>query len=302
MRDDGKPAEPAGGGAASEQQLERDGTVSSVDNALVLLKTFQDRPSVSVKEGAELLGVAPSTAHRLLTTLQAHGFVGQDRVTRRYWAGPSLIDVALGALRGLDVRRVAHRHLDALSEDLGETANLAVLDKAQLKVRFLDSVEGSQPVRVSSRTGTVLPAHCTAVGKVLLAELPEEEVLRRYPDEHLHGLTTESVISRTELLADLQRVRQCGYAMNFGESTIGLTAVAVPIHDPRGQAVAAIGVSAPVRVPSTDVNRVVAATKLVVGRIETEMRRGTVSEAPALSKVQSQGPRSGIGGASAVTR
>lgn len=249
----------------------RAGTVGSVDNALLLLHAFRDRASLSVTEGAALLGVAASTSHRLLTTLQSHGFVSQDPVSRRYWAGPSLIDVALGALRGLDVRKVAHRHLESLSEELGETTNLVVLDKQQLKVRFLDSVEGPHPIRVSSRTGTVLPAHCTAVGKVLLSQLGAEELLRRYPDEVLPGVTEGSITSRTRLLAEVARARATGYATNFGESTVGLTAVAVAVSDPRGQLIAAIGVSAPQRLPELDIETVVAATRRTVHRIEAEL-------------------------------
>lgn len=247
-------------------------TVGAVDKALALLNAFGHQPSISVKEGAEMLGVAPSTAYRLLSTLQAHGYVGQDNLTKRYWAGSTLIDVALGALKGLDIRRVAHRYLEELSEELRETVNLVVLDKPGLQVRFLDSIESPEAVRVSSRTGTILPAHCTAVGKILLAGLTDEELRARIPSEKLMGLTELSVNRRSKLMIQLDQIRQSGYAANFGESTPGLSAIGVPITDPRGQVVAAIGVSAPAnRIDDEQVATIVAASRLVAASIQTDL-------------------------------
>jgi len=220
-----------------------DPVIGSVHNALRLLEVFKDQPSISVKEGAARLGVAPSTAHRLLSTLLSHGFVSQDPANRSYRAGPALLDIALGALEGIDVRRTARHHLERLSAAVRETVNLIVLDGTM--IRFLDSVEGPEAVRVSSRTGTVLPAHCTAGGKVLLAALGEAQLRRLYPTRRLVGLTAHSVTDRSRLEAELERVRRDGFAASFEQSTAGLSAIAVPIEDPRGNTIAAIGVSAP---------------------------------------------------------
>jgi len=246
------------------------------------VNAFRHQPSLSVKEGAELLGVAPSTAYRLLSTLQVHGYVGQDILTKRYWAGSTLIDVALGALKGMDIRRVAHGYLEELCEELRETVNLVVLDKPGLQVRFLDSIESPEAVRVSSRTGTVLPAHCTAVGKVLLAGLTDDEIRERVPSEILVGLTPLSVTRRSKLLIQLNQIRECGYAANFGESTPGLSAIGVPISDPRGQVVAAIGVSAPAdRMDEDQVATIVSAVQRVAASIQSDLfHRGSAIGAP----------------------
>jgi len=263
-------------------ETQKSDTVGAVDKALTLLNEFRHRPSISVKEGAEMLGVAPSTAYRLLSTLQVHGYVGQDNLTKRYWAGSTLIDVALGALKGLDIRRVAHGYLEELSEELRETVNLVVLDKPGLQVRFLDSIESPEAVRVSSRTGTVLPAHCTAVGKVLLAGLTDDELRERLPSEILVGLTPFSVTRRRKLMIQLDQIRQCGYAANFGESTPGLSAIGVPITDPRGQVVAAIGVSAPAdRMDEEQVATIVSASRLVAASIQSDLyHKGAGMTAP----------------------
>ena len=245
-------------------------TVSSVGNALTLLGALRDHPSLAVKEGAELLGVAPSTAHRLLSTLQAHGFVVQDPANRRYGPGPALLAVALASLRRVDVRRVGRPHLVALAAETRETVSLAVAEGA--RVRFIDSVEGPELIRVASRTGEVLPAHLSSVGKIMLSGLSEAEVVRLYPGPQLAGLTDQSVTSRPDLLAELDAVRRAGFATSFEESAVGLSAVAVPVTDRSGHVLAAIGVSVPAsRLDQDRIDGLVRAARSRATRIEEEL-------------------------------
>lgn len=218
-------------------------TLSSVDNALTLLSALRQRSSLAVKEGAELLGVAPSTAHRLLTTLHAHGFVTQDAQTRRYEAGPLLMEVALSSLARMDVRRVARPHLVALAAEARETVNLAVAEGRQ--ARFIDSVEGPELIRVTSRNGDLVLAHLTSVGKVLLAGMSDIELEQLFPDELLSGGTERAHKTKRSLLEELQVVRETGHAASFEESTTGLSSIAVPIRDFIGNVLAAVGVSVP---------------------------------------------------------
>ncbi len=249
----------------------RSRTVASVDSALRLLSSFGDHPTLSVKEGAELLGVSPSTVHRLLVTLLARGFVSQDAATRRYRPGPALLDIALGALQGIDVRRAARPHLERLTTEVRETVNLIVLDGPL--IRFIDSIEGPEAVRVSSRTGTVLPAHCTAGGKMLLAQLEGRQLDDVLGDGHLRGLTDHSVTDRASLDEELAGVRRNGYATSFEQSTVGLSAVAVPIADARGHVIAAIGVSAPAARPdSRRVEEIVTAARAAAEAITADLR------------------------------
>ncbi|HEX3946104.1 MAG TPA: IclR family transcriptional regulator [Acidimicrobiales bacterium] len=247
-------------------------TVSSVDNALTLLAALRDHPSLAVKEGAELLGVAPSTAHRLLSTLQAHGFVAQDPSNRRYGPGPALLTVALASLRRVDVRRVGRPHLVALAAETRETVSLAVAEGA--KVRFIDSVEGPELIRVASRTGEVLPAHLSSVGKVMLSGLSDAEICRLYPNQELAGLTDRSITSRAALLSELEAVRATGYATSFEESAVGLSALAVPITDRFGHVLAAIGVSLPAsRLGDGRIDGILGATRGRAARIEEELEQ-----------------------------
>ena len=244
--------------------------VSSVEHALTLLSAFGDHPSLAVREAAELLGVAPSTAHRLLTTMQFCGFVVQDPASRRYGAGPALLAVALASLQRIDVARVARPHLSALAAETKETASLAVAEGTT--IRFIDSVEGSEVVRVSSRTGEVVPAHLTAAGKVLLAGLGREELVRLYPSGRMPRRTPRSITLRSALLAELDDVSRAGYAKSFEESAPGLAAVAVGISDVRGRVIAALTVSMPAeRLDDRRLERIVGAIRHRARRIEEEL-------------------------------
>lgn len=249
--------------------------VASVDHALTLLAALRDQPSLAVRESAQLLGVAPSTAHRLLTTMQASGFVVQDPATRRYSAGPALVSVALASLQRIDVGRVARPHLVALAAELRETVSLGVAEGAA--VRFIDSVEGTEVVRVSSRTGVTVPAHSSAAGKVLLAALGHDELLRLYPATRLQRRTSRTIGSRTQLLKELDQVRRLGHATSFEESASGLASVAVGVGDVRGRIIAALTVSVPAeRLDARRVERIVLAARRRAARIEAELGSSAV--------------------------
>lgn len=218
--------------------------INSVGNALRLIGFFRSSPELRLSEAAELLGVANSTAHRLLAMLGHHGFVAQDPATKGYQPGPALFDIGLAVVRSLDIRCLARSTLEALAEETGETCHLARLEGTT--VLYLDGAESSRAVRVVARTGMRLPAHCTSVGKVLLAELDPSEVRARYPVEQLPSpVTARSITERSTLERELAAVRRRGYAANMNESEEGLSSVAVAVRDSDGRAVAAIACSAP---------------------------------------------------------
>jgi DNA-binding IclR family transcriptional regulator len=230
-------------------------TIDSVENALRILLALRERTSMRVTDVSEELGVARSTAHRLLSTMAVHGFVTQNPATREYHSGRVLVEIGLAAVGNIDVRRVAHPHIRTLSEQLHETVNLLVLQGD--RTRFIDGVEGDRAIRIGTRTGLVLPANSTSAGKVLLAELPFDEVRALFA----HGLptvTNRTVVDLDRFEDELATARERGYATNFSESEPGLNAVAVPIRAGLGWAVAAIAVSTPaVRMTPDDVPRFV---------------------------------------------
>lgn len=218
--------------------------ISSVNNALKLLLLFREQRSVRLTEACQYLGVAHSTAHRLLAMLTYHGFVRQDTASRAYVAGSALVDVGLAVVQSLDVRSHVRPHLERLSETFEETAHLAVLEGDM--VQYLDAVVSEKVLRVSPRTGALVPAHCTSVGKALLAALPDEELRCIYPVDRLElvGCTAKSIVMRDALLAELDAVRKRGYAVNRAESEDDVGSVAIAFRD-LGQWPAAIAIAAP---------------------------------------------------------
>jgi DNA-binding IclR family transcriptional regulator len=218
--------------------------IASVDKALRLLMLFREQTRVRLSEASEHLGVAHSTAHRLLAMLAYHGFVRQERDSRAYVAGPALVEIGLAAIRQMDIRLHARPVLENLAASFAETAHLAVLEGAT--VRYLDAVESSRALRVAARTGATLPASCTASGKAMLAMLAESEVAAMFADDKLPALTQRSVTNLENLLTELRETRERGYALNTEESEDGVASVAVPILGRKDAPAAALVVSAPV--------------------------------------------------------
>lgn len=201
--------------------------IESVDNALKLLLLLGEQPQIRLSEATRYLGVASSTAHRLLAMLTYRGFVRQDPVSKAYLPGPSLTSVAFAIFGRIDIQGSATPVLRGLSAQLRETTHVGMLDGAN--VRFVAAVEGPAAVRVASRLGRTMPAHCTSTGKVMLAQLSPPELDALLPDQQLERITARSIGSRAELQDELARIRDRGYAINEEESEEGVASVAVPI-------------------------------------------------------------------------
>lgn len=220
-----------------------EGASSSVDNALRLLELIGEHQIIRVSEAAELLGVARSTAHRLLGALRRRGFVLQDKPNGAYRPGPVLNEIGLAAIGRIDIRLVARPVLEELSEQTQETVSLSLLEGRN--VRFVDGVESPRSVRVGNRTGLVLPAHCTAAGKAILAALPRIELSRRYQDRDLMARTPASIATWERLEDELEQVRRRGYALNAEEGEEGICAVAAAVRDLTDAPLASLAVVLP---------------------------------------------------------
>ncbi|MCI2417408.1 IclR family transcriptional regulator [Saccharopolyspora sp. K220] len=220
---------------------DRTSAATSVDKALALVLLINEVQQIRVSEAAEALGVARSTAHRLLTQLRARDFVVQDG-QRVYRPGPALEQLNSTPVRRLDLRRELHDHLLSCSRQVSETVHLMVLEGNG--VRFVDGVEGPHALRVGLRTGVILPAHCTAGGKALLASLSLDALKALYPRglprTNGNAVTTVAALSR-----QLATARRRGYATNIEESERGITAVGAPITDARHRTVGAMAIAVP---------------------------------------------------------
>lgn len=228
--------------------------ITSVDNALRLLTLFREHEKVRLSEARDHLGVAHSTAHRLLAMLAYHDFIRQERDSKVYVAGPALVEIGLAAVRNMDIRLHARPLLEELAAKYGETVHLVGLEGGT--VRYLDAVESPKALRVAARTGGTLAANCTASGKAMLAELSDRDVAGLFPDE-LPSQTGRSITDRKELLEELHQVRERGYALNRQESEDGVASVAVAVLGPHHTPVAALAVSAPIsRLPDERIEEV----------------------------------------------
>src|SRR6201991_3030606 len=204
--------------------------IASVNNALLLLLLFREQPRVRLTDACSYLGVAHSTAHRLLAMLIHHGFVQQDAQTRTYRPGPTLLEIGLAVVEKSDFRTKARPALGELVDQFNETVHLMTLEGT--KVRYVDAVESTRALRVAPRTGSLLPAHCTSGGKALLAELPDERIRAMYADPGLIAPQTDRSVSSVPLLiAALEEVRANRYATNYEEREEGVGSVAISLCD-----------------------------------------------------------------------
>jgi DNA-binding IclR family transcriptional regulator len=245
--------------------------IASVDHALRLLLMLKSQPRIRVADAADELGVARSTAHRLLGMLVYHGFAVQDPNSRAYRPGPVLVEVGMGALTRLDVRQRARAFLVRVAALTGETTSLQILEGTQ--TRFVDSVESINTVRVGSRAGVSLPAHLTSGGKAILAGMPNRALLLLYPAEKLGApLTPSSTTTREKLTDELGAIRAQGYSVNYEESTAGLIAVGVAVNGSDRMPVAALTVAGPVyRMDQKKIQEVAKALQDAVHELEAQL-------------------------------
>lgn len=215
--------------------------IASVDHALRAATILQMEGGATVSEIADRLGVARSTAHRILAMLVYRDFAVHD-AGRGYRAGP-VLELATHSRSPLSrLRATALPHLNRVADLLNETTNLIV--RTGDTTRFLASVECHQALRVGSREGMVFQAHRTTAGLLLLADLPDAELDEIYAAERYRDRPQdrpELALLRTEL----KRLRRSGFAVNQERSERGVVAVGVPVRDPQGTAVAGLSVSLP---------------------------------------------------------
>lgn len=216
--------------------------IASVDNALKLLLSFRSQDAIRVSAASKQLGVAQSTASRLLAMLEYHGLATKDAATGQYVPGPNLLGLALSVMGQLDLWQQAHSHVEDLRNQLNETVHVGVLHGNEIV--YIGGLESMQSLRVGLRVGLSLPAHATSGGKVLLAEQPSKHIRASYPAE-LPRQTAATITSRDELERKLAQVREQGYAVSHAENEPGVSSLAVPVRDARGQAVTALVVTAP---------------------------------------------------------
>lgn len=215
----------------------------SVVKAFTLLDAFtMDKQEWGVRELAIKKGYNKSTTYRLLNTLESLGVL-QKNDNDKYLLGLKLFE--LGNLVSIHktLRKYSRTPLENISREIKETVHFGVLDKNQ--VLYLNKTESPQGLKVSTQIGSYQKAYCTAIGKVLLAFLPEQKLADYLQTVSLDACTVNTIADRETLQQELQKIRAQEYALDMEELELGLICIAMPVYNNKRQVVASISVSGP---------------------------------------------------------
>ncbi len=225
-----------------EANEEERGTFKSLHKALAVLDAV-GRAVVPprIAEAAISAGVSRPTAYRIVQALIANGYLAQDPQSGRLSIGFSVLMLSSSLLDSSRLRLEALPHLETLAKASGERANLGILH--QNKVLYLAGVEKPTLPTIYSRFGKTAPAHCSSLGKAILAFLPEGELQALLGATPLEPQTPHSITSMRRFMKELETVRKQGYAVDREEHVLNSCCVAVPIFDNKRRIVGAIGIS-----------------------------------------------------------
>ncbi len=216
---------------------------SSLVRGLEILRLFRaEQPTLSLVEIAGQLGISRTAPFRLLFTLQSLGYLKQNEDTKRYELTPKVLELGFAYLNTLQITEVARPFLEKLRDETGGSSHIGILDDTA--VVFVAVQQARGPSTVSVSVGSRLPAHATAVGKILLAFQPREQWEELLLLSDLQSYTKDTKTMMTSILKELDVVRRQGYSVSSGEFEVGIRSVSAPIFDETGRAVAAVSVAA----------------------------------------------------------
>jgi IclR family pca regulon transcriptional regulator len=215
--------------------------LQGLERGLAVIRAFNaELPSLTLSEVAREVGITPATARRILLTLEELGYVRSDG--RRFSLTPRVLALGWAYLSSLDLGDIAGPFMEELSARTQESCSIATLDLPDIV--YVARVPTRRIMTVALGVGARLPAYVTSMGRVLLADAPEDEVSAYLSALEPEGLTDHTVTSVDELRELIRQAGTDGYALVDQELELGLRSIAVPIRDSRGRAVAALNVSA----------------------------------------------------------
>lgn len=214
--------------------------IQSLERGLAIIRAFgPDAPVQSVSELASKTGLTRATARRFLITLIELGYIETDG--RSFQLTPRVLELGYSFLSGLGLPDVALPHLERLVAEVDESSEASVLDGEDIV--YVVRVPSTSIMTIALNVGARMPAHATSMGKVLLANLPDDELDEFLSTAELQGYRPKTITDPGALRKELMQVRRQGYALADQEVEDGLVAIAVPVHDRSGRAVAAINLS-----------------------------------------------------------
>jgi len=213
--------------------------VQSLERGLSVIRSFDaENARLTLAEVAQRTGLTRATARRLLLTLEDLGYVSSNG--RHFSLTPRVLDIGYAYLSSLNIEQIAQPYLESLSERVNESVSVTVLDGAD--IIYVARVPTKRIMTISLGLGSRLPAHCTSMGRVLLAELSPAELAAIVP-ERLEPRTEHTITDRASLETELADVRRQGWALVDEELEVGLRSLAAPLRDASDRAVAAMNVS-----------------------------------------------------------
>lgn len=215
----------------------------SLERGLAVLSVFATEPRLlGIADLARILGMNASTVHRYVRTLTSLGYLQQDRFSRKYRLGFKVADLGLAVINSLDVTDVARPHLRALATEWELTVNMAILDGPEIV--YVERIVGSRSMDLHLQVGSRQPAHCTSMGKVLLAFLDDSTLDSVIEQIDFMPRGQRSISDPETLKVELRRVRDRGFGINNEELAPGLRSVAAPVRNAQGLVVAAVNIHA----------------------------------------------------------
>lgn len=228
--------------------------IQAVSHALDLLEQFHgDVDELGVTELSKRLKLHKNNVFRLLATLESRGYIEQNKATENYRLGLKSLELGQTFIKQMGLLRQAKPILERLVAECNETSYVAIFKDGFIV--YLDVVETDLTVRVVSRVGSRLPAHCTASGKIHLAHMSDEEIAEILPEGSLQQYTPTTITDMTKLKQELKQIAEQGYAIDDEEMDAGVRCVAAPIRDYTRRIVGAVSISGPsMRFPDERIN------------------------------------------------
>lgn len=218
-------------------------TAQALDRGLTLLSMVAAQQRIGLSELATQAEMPPSTAHRLMSTMQRHGVVEFDEEAQQWLIGIETFRMGNSYLKRTNLIEASRDAMRRLMEETGETSNLGIADEGD--VVFVSQVESHNPIRAFFRPGTRGALHASGIGKALLAELPHDEVAAILERKGMATLTANTLDTPDALFADLATARKRGWALDDEEHHAGMRCVAAPVFNRYGEVVAGISISGP---------------------------------------------------------
>ncbi len=220
-----------------------DYNVRAVERAVRILACFDnENPTLGLSEIAQAVDLHKSTTHRIVTTLLNHGFLERASDGRRYCLGIRLANLGFRVIERMDIRREAIPVMTRLRDHWGETCDLSIFDDNH--VLYIEVMHSNHALTIAAAVGQHLPAHCTASGKLFLANINSQD-LDSFLERPLHAYTKNTITSPNELRSQLQQIREKGFSVDQEEYEAGICAVSAPIRDQSGAMVAALSIPSP---------------------------------------------------------